>query len=132
MVAMADPMQVFGSVRATDVRSLAGPVVDIEIPAGAKVIREGSVVGTFFVIRSGTAELRQGDRRIRTLGMGDCFGEIDPAAIDPHPYSVVATSPVRLLTFSALGIARLCATIPTAKARIVDHLPQERRLTLVS
>jgi CRP-like cAMP-binding protein len=125
MVAVADPMRVFGAVRAPDVRSLAGPVVDIEIPAGAQLVREGHVIGTFFVIRSGSAELRRGDRRVRTLGTGDCFGEIDPAAIEPQAYSVVATSPMRLLTFSALGIARLCATIPATRERIVDHLPRE-------
>jgi CRP-like cAMP-binding protein len=122
--ASPDPMGVFGPVRALDVRSLAGPVVDVDVPAGTQLVREGAPVGTFFVIRSGSADLIHGGHRVGTLGTGDCFGEIDPLGSQPQHCGVVTSSPTRLLAFSSFGISRLCDAIPGARARILDRLPE--------
>jgi CRP-like cAMP-binding protein len=126
--AFAEPMQVFGSLRSGEVRSLAGPVLDVKVPAGERLVREGQAIGTFFVIRSGSAELRLDDRKLGTLGTGDCFGEIDPSSSAPQRVSVVASSPMRLLTFSSFGIDRLCAAIPETRERIVSSLPRDSPL----
>jgi len=115
-------MKAFGPVRSLDVRSLAGPVVDVQVSAGTQLVREGIEIGTFFVIRSGTAELTQGERNVGTLGSGDCFGEIDAMAPSPQPFGVTASSPMRLLTFSAFGISRLCEAIPGAQERLIESL----------
>jgi CRP-like cAMP-binding protein len=90
-----------------------------------RLMCEGHAIGTFFVIRSGNAELWHADRRLGTLGTGDCFGEIDPASREPQRVSVVASSAMRLLTFSSFGIERLCAVIPDARERILAALPNE-------
>jgi CRP-like cAMP-binding protein len=121
----AEPMQVFGSIRSLDVRSLAGPVLDVSVPAGVRLTCEGQAIGTFFVIRSGSAELWHCERRVGTLGTGDCFGEIDPASSEPQRVSVIASSPMRLLTFSSHGIDQLCAAIPAARERILASLPDD-------
>jgi CRP-like cAMP-binding protein len=123
--AYAEPMQVFGSIRSRDVRSLAAPVLDVNVPAGERLMREGQTIGTFFVIRSGSAEFWLADRKLGTLGIGDCFGEIDPGSSQPQRVSVVASSPMRLLTFSSYGIDRLCAAIPEARERILASLQDE-------
>ena len=118
-----DPMAVFAPVRSLDVRSLAGPALEVDVPAGAHLVDEQNVVGTFYVIRAGEAELWLGGQRIRRIGTGDCFGEIDPEAPSPQRYTVIAASPMRVLTFSAFGIGRLCAAMPSLRARIVSFLP---------
>lgn len=117
-----DPMGLFGSVRATDVRSFAGPVVDVQVSAGAVLAREGDEVGTFCVIRAGAVELTRAGQRVGTLGAGDCFGEINADVATPQPYGVVAISPVRLVTFSTFGISRLCEAIPGTRERIAEAL----------
>ena len=43
--------------------------------------------------------------------------------LNPQEYSVIATSPMRVLTFSAYGIGRLCAAIPNVRNRLVAYLP---------
>jgi CRP-like cAMP-binding protein len=106
-----------------DVRSLAGPALDVQVPAHSVLVHEGRLLGTFFVIRSGTAEIRQGGCRVGTLSTGDCFGEIDPMELNPQEYSVIATSPMRVLTFSAYGIGRLCAAIPSIRNRLLAYRP---------
>jgi CRP-like cAMP-binding protein len=117
--------QMFCSMRSVDVRSLAGPVLDVSVPAGVRLTHEGQATGTFFVIRSGTAELWRSDRRVGMLGRGDCFGEIDPASNAPQRASVVASSTLRLLAFSSFGIERLCCAIPDARERILASLPDD-------
>ena len=113
----------FGPVRATDVRSLAGPVVDVEVPAGTELVREGVPIGTFFVIRSGSAELFRDGHHVGTLGTGDCFGEIDPHGGESQGYGIITSAPTRLLTFSAFGIERLCEAIPGDPRRADPRAP---------
>jgi CRP-like cAMP-binding protein len=116
-------MRAFGAVRSLDVRSLAGPVVEVQVRAGTELVREGAAIGAFFVIRSGIAQLTQGERHVGTLGSEDCFGEIDPLAPSPQPFAVTAISPMRLLTFSAFGISRLCEALPGTRERLIESLP---------
>jgi CRP-like cAMP-binding protein len=97
-------------------------VIEADVPAGTCLVREGEPSGAFFVIRSGTASVRRNGRRLRTLEPGDCFGEIDPAAPAPQTRTIVADSRLRVSTFSAHGIDRLCAAIPYAQERIRSAL----------
>lgn len=120
-----DAMDVFAPIRSLDVRSLAGPALDVQVPAGSVLVHEGRLIGTFFVIRSGSADLMQGERKLATLRTGDCFGEIDPIALHPQRFSVIASTPMRVLTFSAYGIGRLCAAMPGVRARLESFLPAE-------
>jgi CRP-like cAMP-binding protein len=118
-------MQIFAPVTATDARSLAGPTLEVTIEAGTEVVHEGHPLGTFFVIRSGTAELWRCGRLIRVLGSGECFGEIDAGAYRPQPYTVVAGPKLRVLTFSTLGIGRMCTAVPHLRQRLLAALPDE-------
>ena len=101
----------------------------MNVPAGAHLVDEQRVVGTFYVIRAGEAELWQQGQELCRLAMGDCFGEIDPEAPAPQRYTIIAASPMRVLTFSAFGIGRLCAAVPSLRARIVSFLPDRPPLS---
>jgi CRP-like cAMP-binding protein len=114
---------VFGALRERDVRSLAGPVLDLIAPEGTEVVREGEQIGIFFVIRSGSASVVSGGVPVASLGAGDCFGEPDPYASATQRYTIVASTRLRLVGFSSVGIERLCAEIPGARERILGLLP---------
>jgi CRP-like cAMP-binding protein len=116
-------MKVFAPVRPLDVRSLAGPVVSVDVAAGTELVREQEPIGKFFVVMHGSLLLVREGHEIESLGAGDCFGEVDPRSSEPQGYSVVTTTPARLLTFSAFGINRLCDSIPGVRARILEQLP---------
>ena len=115
-------MHVFGDLRSLEARSLAGRVLQVEVPAGTELICEGEQIGTFYVIRSGHAELTSDGDVVRALSPGDCFGEIDPVSPVGQRFTITATSSMRLLTLSAFGIARLCSAIPGARQRIIAAL----------
>lgn len=118
-------MQIFAPVRPLDARSLGGPTLEVDVAAGAQIVHEGHFLGTFFVIRRGTAELWQAGRHVRTLRSGECFGEIDQVPSAPQRYSVVAGPDLRVLTFSSMGVSRLCASVPHLRERLEALLPHE-------
>lgn len=122
---MADSgsMQIFAPIRALDARSLGGPTLEVQVPCGTRLVSEGEPLGTFFVIRAGCAEVWRASVHVRDLQAGECFGEIDPATAMAPDYTVIAGPGLRLLTFSALGISRLCATMPQVGERLRASLP---------
>jgi hypothetical protein len=113
-------LPVFGALRARDVRSLAGPVIEAIVPEGTELVREGTTIGVFSVIRTGSVALCHGGETVGLLGAGDCFGESDPHEPAPQPFTLVARTGVRLTTFSAFGIDRLCGAIPGSRERLSD------------
>jgi CRP-like cAMP-binding protein len=124
--AHADAVRVFTPLNSRDVRALAGTAVEVDVPEQAQIVREGELTETFFVIAAGRVELWREGRRLRPLVVGDCFGAIDPGADRRSPFTVVARSRVRLLGFSARGIARLCDAIPDTRRQLIEALPDPR------
>lgn len=58
--------------------------------AGEVVFSAGDPGTEFFVIKSGTVTVRQGNRALQTLGEGEIFGEM--ALIDSEPRSATVTA----------------------------------------
>ncbi len=114
----------FEPIRFTEVRSLGGPTLDLDVRAGSELLTEGEIAGRFFVLHSGTALLIRDECPVSTLGAGDCFGELDPIAPQPQRYGVITASPVRLLAFSSFGIGRLCDALPGVGERLQAAIAQ--------
>lgn len=51
-------------------------MVEREFPAGAEMVSEGEAGVSFFLIKSGKAEVIHGQQNLRTLGPGEYFGEM--------------------------------------------------------
>jgi CRP/FNR family cyclic AMP-dependent transcriptional regulator len=74
--------------------------------AGHDVVREGDTGEGFYVITSGSALVRRGDRDVATLGAGDYFGELslfDPA---PRNATVTAASSLSCVVMSRASFVR--------------------------
>jgi CRP/FNR family transcriptional regulator, cyclic AMP receptor protein len=79
---------------------IATQVDDVDFVAGKDLCREGAGGGEFFIILSGTAEVRRQGRHLRELGPGDFFGEIALLDGGPRTATVTALSPMRCLVLS--------------------------------
>ncbi|MGI8553522.1 MAG: cyclic nucleotide-binding domain-containing protein [Dehalococcoidia bacterium] len=77
-------------------------MVEREYAAGAEIVKEGDSGIGFFLIKSGAAEVRHKENPapVRTLGVGDYFG--DMALLDGHPRSatVAAVGPTQCLALT--------------------------------
>ena len=79
---------------------IATQVDEVDFVAGRDLCREGAAGGEFFIILSGTAEVRRQGRHLRELGPGDFFGEIALLDGGPRTATVTALSPMRCLVLS--------------------------------
>jgi CRP-like cAMP-binding protein len=98
---------------------------EIDIAAGDTLLREGDFGYAMFAITSGKAEVVQNSEVIRTLGPGDVFGEIAVLASGRRTASVVAITPMKLITVLNRDVWRLERDIPEVgtmlRSKVANH-----------
>jgi len=92
--------------------SVARLCEEIDIAAGETLLREGDFGYAMFAITSGNAEVVQNDEVIRVLGPGDVFGEVAVLAGGRRTATVVATTPMKLVTVFNRDLWKLEQDIP--------------------
>ena len=96
--------------------SVASACDELEVDEGAILVREGDFGHAVFAITSGTADVVHEGTVINTLGPGDYFGEIAVMSGGRRSASVVATSPLKLVTIFNREIGRLEREAPEVAA----------------
>jgi CRP/FNR family cyclic AMP-dependent transcriptional regulator len=97
---------------------------EVNLPEGHTLIREGAQAFSFFVLVEGTADVRQNDRKLATLGPGDFMGELALILERPRTATVTLTSPARLLSVSAHNFHPLLARSPQLQLTLLETLAQ--------
>jgi cAMP-dependent protein kinase regulator/CRP/FNR family cyclic AMP-dependent transcriptional regulator/cGMP-dependent protein kinase 2 len=95
------------------------------VRAGAVLAREGEFAYHLFVVADGSADVTIDGEVVSTLGPGDTFGEIGVLERGRRTATVVATSPMRLLTMRIWHFNRLADELPEVAAR-AQELAQAR------
>jgi CRP-like cAMP-binding protein len=102
-----------------ELAKISGWSEERKVSEGQRLTPEGASGYVFFLILDGTADVMQEDRRIRSLGPGDYFGEV--AILEEEgkrTASVVATSPMTLAAIFGTEFWRLEQELPQVVARI--------------
>jgi CRP/FNR family cyclic AMP-dependent transcriptional regulator len=101
---MADPriaflrkVPLFGACDDKQLALIASQVEEMDFAAGHVLCKQGESGEEFFVIVSGTADVKRDGRNVRQLGAGDFFGEIALIDHGPRTATVAATSAMRCL-----------------------------------
>jgi CRP-like cAMP-binding protein len=97
-------------------------MVQVDLPAGEVLMREGEPGDRFFVLVKGSAEVRRGNRKIATLGAGDFAGEIALLTDAPRMATVRTTSPVVALEATHEGFNALLDTSPRIERKLLKAL----------
>jgi CRP-like cAMP-binding protein len=104
----------FPELPADELAELAGAMREVEFPAGAQVIAVDDYGTAVYFIESGEANVFPGDGEdVEPLGPGDTFGEIGLLLTGQRTATVVARTPLQLLSFSGLDFERIRARVPT-------------------
>ena len=111
-------LPLFESVSEEDLGKIAPFVSEVSVSEGKHLVDEGDYAYEFMAIEEGTAEVRRGDEKLADLGPGDFFGEMGLLGADKRNATVVATSPVRLITLDQWDMRRLEKAVPSAAEKI--------------
>lgn len=111
-------LPLFESVSDDDLEGIAPFVSEVSVSEGKHLVDEGDYAYTFMAIEEGSAEVRRGDEVVAQLGPGDFFGEVGLLDTQRRTATVVATSPMRLITLDRWDLKRLEKSIPSAVERI--------------
>jgi CRP-like cAMP-binding protein len=117
---------VFADLPAAELDELAAALSDVEVEAGAKVIKVDDYGTAIYFIEEGQAEaLTHGVEATQALGPGDAFGEIGAVLTGQRTATVVARTPMRLLSLSGPDFERIRARVPELE-RSLRRLGLER------
>jgi CRP-like cAMP-binding protein len=116
----------FANLPAAELDELAAAMNAVEIETGAEVITQDDYGTALYFIERGEADARPaGGEESQALGPGDTFGEIALLLTGQRTATVVARTPMRLLSLSGQDFDRIRARVPELE-RSLRRLSVER------
>jgi cAMP-dependent protein kinase regulator len=97
----------FENLEDHDLQVIATFANETSVSEGEVLVREGDFSYELMAIEEGTAEVRKNGEAIATLNAGDFFGEIGWLKNELRNATIVATSPMRLVTLSTWELRRM-------------------------
>ena len=99
---------------------IAALAAEVSVPESKELVREGDYSYDVLAIEEGTARVERAGETIAELGPGDVVGEMGVLQRSQRNATVVATSPMMLVTLTSWDMRGLQKTAPNA----VEHLRQ--------
>jgi CRP/FNR family cyclic AMP-dependent transcriptional regulator len=111
---------VFADLHDDALSKIAALAAEVSVPEGKELVREGDYSYDVLAIEEGTARVERGGERLADLGPGDVIGEMGVLERDQRNATVIATSPMLLMTLTSWDIRKLRKSAPEA----VEHMRQ--------
>jgi CRP-like cAMP-binding protein len=108
---------------------LAPRASELRIPAGRRLLLEGSLHHELALIAAGRGLVRCAGETVAELGPGDVFGRLSTRRAAYETATVFAVTALHLVVFSTRAVRLLCASAPEAVAALLAACatdPQER------
>jgi CRP-like cAMP-binding protein len=115
---------VFADLSEAELAHIAALAAEVSVPASKELVREGDYSYDVLAIEEGTARVDRHGAHLADLGPGDAFGEMGVLQREQRNATVVATSPMLLVTLTSWDIRRLQKTAPKAVAHLRDVVAQ--------
>jgi len=114
----------FEGLSKKELTEIANASEDIELEAGATLIKEGGLAREFFVILDGTIEITRGGRHVRTGSAPDFVGEIGLMAHTKRTATVTAKTPVRCFILNSRDFRRTLDDNPAIERKLSRALAE--------
>ncbi len=116
----------FDDMADEDLRTVATLAKEVSVEPGKSLAQEGDYSYEFMAIEEGTAEVERGGQHLAELGPGEFFGEIGVLEKERRTATVVAKTPMRLITLTGWDLRRLEKAAPAAMQKIRTTLAERR------
>ena len=119
-------ISLFQTVPEEELREIAPFAQEVSVEAGRHLVREGDFSYELMAIEEGEAEVLRSGEHLADLGPGDFFGEHGLLERDKRNATVVAKTPMRLITLTGWDFKRMERAMPEAVARVREVLEERR------
>jgi CRP-like cAMP-binding protein len=126
-----DAVPLLADLPFADRAAFAALACETRADAGDVLVHDGVFELALIVIESGDAELLRDGQLVARLTPGDVVGEVGTLDRRLGSTTVVASTPMALVTISALDMRRLRRDAPAAVARMQGLLLRRRALVAV-
>ncbi|MFN2616123.1 MAG: cyclic nucleotide-binding domain-containing protein [Thermoleophilaceae bacterium] len=116
----------FQSIAEEELKEIATFADEVSVGEGTHLVDEGDFSYQFMAIEEGQAEVLRGGEHVAELGPGDFFGEMGLIEKDRRSATVVAKTPMRLITLSGWDLRRMEKSMPQAVEQIREVMEQRR------
>lgn len=117
---------VFADLTDDERSHIAALAAEVSVPAGKELVREGDYSYDVLAIEEGTARVERSGQHIDEVGPGDVVGEMGVLERSQRNASVIATSPMLLVTLTTWDIRRLRKSAPKAVEHLREIVAQRR------
>jgi len=121
-VELLKKVPLFAGCSKSELRELAKTADELDVREGTVLTREGKAAREFFVLISGTADVRKNGRKIAELGAGDWLGEIALITEGPRTATVTATSAIDLLVITDRSFRSVVETMPSIALKVLSSV----------
>jgi hypothetical protein len=102
-IALLRSLPLFAPLGAPTLEGLARGLLELKVPAGTAVVREGEPGDRFYVIAEGELAVTAAGQELRKIGRGEGFGEIALLEDVPRTATVTAGTEARLYALDKLS-----------------------------
>ncbi|CAN5727211.1 MAG: cyclic nucleotide-binding domain-containing protein [Iamia sp.] len=117
----------FSACSRRDLGKIAKAGDELEVEAGHELVTQGDAGRECFVVVEGTATVKRGNRKVASLGPGDCIGELALLDHGPRTASVVADGKMTLFVIGARQFAGVIEDVPSLSRKVMAALASRVR-----
>jgi CRP-like cAMP-binding protein len=115
-------VSLFSACSKKELQAVARATDELDLPAGKVLCEQGAIGREAFVLVSGTADVHRNDKKVATLGAGDCVGELALLDHGPRTATVTAATDCKVLVIGAREFAAIIDEVPPIAHKILKSM----------
>lgn len=108
-------------------QKVAASTDELTFAPGQRIVEEGNLGETLFVMLAGQAKVVRGRRTVATVVPGDFFGELSALDGGPRTATIVAETPVRVLRVFRHTLVSMVEEEPSLSLKLLDGIVRRIR-----
>ena len=121
------PIWLFSGCTQAELRRIQKVLKEVSVPAGRLLVEEGQPGLMFFIVLTGGATVKRGDRTVASLGPGDYFGELSLLDQKPRSASVVCDTDMILLVLMQHHFQKILRGNPSMTHKLLKTMAARLR-----